>query len=344
MPEAKTKVRSYILRFIFALTAIALISPVKATDQKDNNFDFAFTHDNDAFSLFPSDRYYTNGLKFSWSARKINSAPDWLESLAYALPFFPKTDLTRHAYTVGQSMFTPDGIQQAQRLTNQRPYAGWLYGTFDFATAKDQQVDVFSLTLGIVGPASMAEDVQKISHSLIGSPEPMGWEHQLDNELGFNLAYLRSWRAIQTWHFGRKHIDFTPHLNGALGNIYTFTGAGVTFRYGENLPNDYGVPKLQLGLPTANFTVNRPVNDFNWYLFSSTEIRYVVRNLFLDGNSFEGDRISINKEPFVADLQLGVVFDWTHFSLVYTQIIQTKEFDTQDDFHTLGSISLSLKY
>lgn len=48
--------------------------------------------------------------------------------------------------------------------------------------------------LGIVGPESYAEDIQKWWHQAVtDSPRPQGWAHQLKNELGLLLNLERKW-------------------------------------------------------------------------------------------------------------------------------------------------------
>src|SRR3546814_17784538 len=98
-------------------------------------------------------------------------------------------------------------------------------------------------------------------------------------------------------------VDVTPHLGAALGNVYTYGAGGLTLRFGEDLPDDYGPPRIRPALPGSDYF--RPTDDFGWYFFAGAEGRIVARNIFLDGNTFK-DSHSVDKRPLVADLQAGL--------------------------------------
>ncbi|RPJ22911.1 MAG: DUF2219 family protein, partial [Desulfobacteraceae bacterium] len=66
-------------------------------------------------------------------------------------------------------------------------------------------------------------------------------------------------------------------------------------------------------------------------------------NVFLDGNTFT-DSHSVDKKPFVGDLQTGLVVQYDRFRITYTQIFRTKEFDGQEDGDIFGSVSLSYQF
>src|SRR3546814_11712321 len=78
------------------------------------------------------------------------------------------------------------------------------------------------------------------------------------------------------------------------------TPAAVALRLGEDLPSDYGPPRLRPALPGSDYF--RPSARFGWYLFVGAEGRLMVRNIFLDGNTFE-DSHTIDKYPLVFDLK-----------------------------------------
>src|SRR5512134_3492181 len=62
-----------------------------------------------------------------------------------------------------------------------------------------------------VGPASLAEQSQKIVHEVIASNRPQGWDTQLGNEPGVVATYLRSWREAATLSLSGAQLDLTPH-------------------------------------------------------------------------------------------------------------------------------------
>lgn len=295
--------------------------------------------ENDLF--YNVDRHYTSGVRLVWVPERKAPTPRWARKAADLVPWFPEEGKVRPGYALGQSMFTPSDITVADPPQGERPYAGWLYGTIGLGVESGRQLDQFGITLGMVGPASLAEESQKFVHKVIDSDDPKGWDTQLRNEPGLVLTYQRSWRELAAKTFLKNDLDFSPHVGGALGNVFTYANAGITMRYGRQLPNDYGPPRIQPGLPgTSDFS---PVSDFGWYLFAGIDGRVVLRNIFLDGNTFR-DSHSVDKFPLVGDLQFGLVLDWPSIRLSYTHVLRTREFQTQDDADDFGAISVSVKF
>jgi len=325
---------------IATVLLIALAGPVLArAEESTKTGTLSFVLENDLFSNV--DRHYTNGVRLVWVPDPVSSTPEWAVKLARLVPLFPEQGEARVGFALGQSMFTPSNITIADPSLDERPYAGWLYGTISLGVKSGRQLDQFGITLGMVGPASLAEESQKFVHKVIGSDEPRGWDTQLKNEAGLVLTYQRSWRELAAKTFLKNDLDFSPHVGGALGNVFTYANAGITMRYGRKLPNDYGPPRIQPGLPgTSDFS---PVSDFGWYLFAGIDGRVVARNIFLDGNTFRDSR-SVDKYPLVGDLQFGAVLDWPSIRLSYTHVLRTREYQTQDDSDEFGAVNVSVKF
>jgi lipid A 3-O-deacylase len=237
-------------------------------------------------------------------------------------------------------MFTSSHIELKDPPPGERPYAGWLYGSVGLGAVSGRRLDEFSLTIGIIGRASLAEQVQNVIHEVTGARIPRGWDTQLEDEIGFVVTRQRSWRGADLAAHARRQLDLTPHLGIALGTVLTYANAGVTMRYGKDLPNDYGPPRIQAGLPASGY-FSQPAN-FGWYLFAGIEARAVARNIFLDGNTFHESR-SVEKERLIGDLQFGVVFDWPGVRLSYTHVLRTREFENQDTDDQFGALSVSVK-
>ena len=205
---------------------------------------------------------------------------------------------------------------------------------------QSNRLDSLDLSLGIVGPDSFAEQTQTAVHKWIGSPRPEGWHSQLRNEPGILLTYNRKWQAqyfFDVWNLG---VELSPHVGGSLGNVLTALSAGATLRFGRDLPSDYGPPLIQPSLPGSGFF--HPEQAFGWYLFAGIEGRLVLHNIFLDGNTF-ADSPSVDREPWVGDIQAGLVLTWRDVRLSFTNIFRSDEFSGQDASTEFGSISLSIR-
>ena len=58
----------------------------------------------------------------------------------------------------------------------------------------DDTRSVLTLSLGIVGPGSGAENLQNSFHDLIGQDHPNGWGGQIQNTPVVQLLHERTWR------------------------------------------------------------------------------------------------------------------------------------------------------
>ena len=325
---------------IFMLTALpnAALSAENPAGELKRGSTLSFIYENDVFNN--SDVHYTNGVRISWIPAS-SQTPNWAMKIARAIPLFPRNGEVLHGYSIGQSMFTSNDISQKNPSQDARPYAGWLYGNISLGVETGLQLDRLVLTIGIVGPASLAEDTQKLIHKLIGVQQPEGWDHQLHNEPGLMVSWQRSWRALATRPLVGRQLDLTPHIGMTLGNVLTYVNGGLTLRYGGNLPVDYGPPRIPPGLTgTSSFM---PTSRIGGYLFVGVEGRALARNIFLDGNSFRSSR-SVDKKPFVGDLQFGGVLVWNKVQLSYTHVLRTREFESQENRDNFGSVALAVQF
>jgi lipid A 3-O-deacylase len=307
--------------------------------EDDERGTLSITYENDIFS--GRDDGYTNGFRASWTTG-ADKVPFALRPFANAIPFFPDDGQKRISYALGQSMFTPNDIEAYSLQPNDRPYAGWLYGTVGLVSDTGTQYDTLELTLGMVGPASLAHPTQRLVHQHItGSPEPRGWTHQLDNEPGIVLSYDRKWRSFYQFSALGHGVDFTPGVGAAIGNVMTDAKMGATIRIGRNLPSDYGPPRVRPALSGSDYFI--PTRGLGWYLFAGAEGRYVARNIFLDGNTFS-DSHSVDKENWVGDIQTGIAVTYNNWRVAYTHIFRSKEYDTQSEAESFGAFTVSTQF
>ncbi|MAT50753.1 MAG: hypothetical protein CMK32_06165 [Porticoccaceae bacterium] len=326
------------LKYVLSVCAFGavLIGPGAIASSSDATL--SLVYENDTF--YNRDSHYTNGIRVSYIPGR-RETPGWAIGLARAVPGFPEQGEVLYGYSFGQNMYTASDITVENPPRGDRPYAGWLYGTLGLAVETGQQLDLVSFTLGVVGPASLAEQTQKTVHKLVNSDDPKGWDSQLHNEPGLIVAWQRSWRALVDTSLVGNQFDFTPHIGASLGNVYTYANTGLMFRYGDRLPFDYGPPRIAPGIVgTSRFV---PRQGLSWYLFAGAELRLMAHNIFLDGNTFRDSR-SVAKRYLVADVQIGAVATWNRWRVSYTHVLRGKEFDTQGDADNFGSLSVSLQF
>ena len=294
-----------------------------------------------------TDRHFTHGSRIFAVTEPI----DWIADAADKIPWFSKEKAmkenldrlqARTAVSFGQNIFTPEDITRTQLNEKDRPYAGWLYMGFGIAANQGtRRFDQLEINIGVVGPSSLADEVQTTWHDWFDLTEPKGWDNQLEDELGVVLYYEQARRfEIKKFAWGLKW-DLMPHFGGAVGNVYTFGKLGFTFRLGSDLTTDFGPPRIRPSMPGSGFY--KTGERLAWYIFAGAEGRLVARNIFLDGNTFK-DSHSVDKKPLVGDVQVGLVLQYDGFRLSYTQIFRTQEFNGQNDANRFGSLAISYQF
>ncbi len=296
--------------------------------------------ENDLFGS-GDDRFYTNGLQINRMQR--HTPPLWLESWVEGLPFFIKGEIKGGGYSLGQKMFTPEDVASEALVKNDRPYAGWLYWSSSVAsliknTPNQREINAFELTFGVVGPSSQAGYVQNEFHKLIGSEISNGWKNQLKDELGVVATYVRKSEYFSALD-NRLEYSWSPHRVIALGNVYTYAGVGMMFRFGQHLRNDIGPPNISPGFPGTSF-FSAAKDGKGWYVFGGVEGRAMLQNIFLDGNTFQESH-RVDKERFVLDFQYGIAYQHRNVRVSFSNVMRSKEFEQQQDNAAFGAINVS---
>jgi len=325
-----------------AIVAAAASGPAHAGFMEwSKDWTVNLTVENDLFGS-GLDRHYTNGLMLTAFSPE-GDIPELLKPMDSWGPGVSDKSASRWSFGLGQMIFTPEDITVKERQDFTRPYAGWLYGSLGLVNKNNDHLNSFEANLGVVGPASMAEDVQTMWHELIGSPRPKGWHNQLRNEPGVALSYEYKRRNIEmAKDVLGFDIDLSPHAGASIGNVYTFAAAGGTLRFGKDLPDDYGPPRIRPTLGGSGFLT--PNRASNLYLFAGIEGRAVARNIFLDGNTLGGSP-RVDKKPFVGDVQAGfaaTVCKTMRLSLSW--IYRMREFDRQSDPDLFGAFNISYTF
>ena len=314
------------------------VAPAHADQPENGTVSLLF--ENDLF--YKTDRDYTNGAQAAWTSAPEDT-PNWAVDTARLLPFFEQSGEVRASYALGQNIYTPSNLSAPNPPLDQRPYAGFSYASFGLIDESDDKsrLDQIELQVGVIGPMSGAEEVQKFVHRLIHDRIPQGWHYQLRDEPGIVLTYERNVKILPRLTEGPIGFDVEPDFGGAIGNVYDYVSAGAMARIGFNLPDDYGPVRIEPSLPGSNFF--EPRSGLGAYIFAGIDGRAIARNLFLDGNTFESSR-SVDKIPFVGDAQLGAAVAFRAFRLTFTHVFRSKEYKTQRAADQFGAINLSFRY
>jgi hypothetical protein len=259
------------------------------------------------------------------------------------LPIRAGTASYRYGFFLGQSMFTPEDLSMAVPDPKDRPYAGWLFLGARLYRETDNVLDRAQVTLGVVGPSSGADAVQRWWHALhwFGGVRPLGWHAQIKDELGLILTEQRIWR-VPVFN-GLIDTELLPEANASIGNILTYAGAGITLRIGQHLNADWGPPRIEPAPEGSDFVDFKAFDGVAWYAFAGVEGRAVARNILLDGNSFQHSA-NIAKNPLVADFTAGAGIVWKVVRFNASYIVRSREFHAQRGSDRFFSFSMSFAY
>ncbi|MDR3527933.1 MAG: lipid A deacylase LpxR family protein [Rhizomicrobium sp.] len=299
---------------------------------------FGILFENDWFGK--ADHNYTNGVELTYTTAPQDT-PDWLITTAHWLPFFSATGDVRTRYALGQTIFTPLDKTTANPSWSDRPYAGFLFGTFGLVGDSGTHLDQLQFTVGVIGPMSIAGETQNWVHGIIGDDKAKGWHYQLHNEPGLIVQYQRNIKLIPPTSLVGLVFDVEPNYGVAVGNVYDFASAGAMARLGFNLPTDYGPMRIDPSLPGSNFF--EPNGGISAYIFAGADGRAMARNLFLDGNTFRSSR-SVNKYNLVYDYDLGAAVTFRAMRLSYTYVIRSREFSSQTAMSKFGAVAVSFRF
>jgi lipid A 3-O-deacylase len=282
--------------------------------------------------LYRTDRHYTDGVKLA-----VTHQPDvnFLKDFARWNNFGENDGQVSTAlgYFFGQNIYTPDHADDpAKRAEHDRVFAGWMYGGIFAQRAADNQMEHLELNLGMTGPAASGGAIQSFVHDLINVGEPKGWDSQLGNEFHTDLTWLRRQRVAERYFTRTENFDSHLEYGATAGTLHRNANLGIIFRYGINLPNDFGPGRLEA---PASGCIAKPTEVQTAYLFARVGGKLVQYDRFLSG---------LTTEPAVGLLQVGGVYRYKSFEISYSETFLTREYREQSSADSYGAINLMWRF
>lgn len=301
------------------------------------------TLENDTF--MGSDNNYTNGLGIAWVSGAVSAGDQsavgrWTRFWSF-LPLMRDERYTKYAsWALAHEMNTPDDIKDPNPSADDQPYSGILSVDSILYLHKRDWTHAWQLKLGVVGPASRADDAQRHFHRLIGADEPRGWHTQLPNEPVVNLGYSVAHRVAGGRAGTSAEWRVVPVATVGVGNYFTGAGVGMYGEFGWNLVDALGITALRSGLNAASTVGVGPLDRWSVSFFAGIGAYAVGRYLPLDGTLFRdsrsvdtGHRLGMSSGGFCLRKDgLTLSFAWTRFH---------KMFDTERRTTDFGTMSLS---
>ncbi len=378
MRTAPESLRGLALLILLAANGISAAAAASACpdDQAIRLRGLSARLENDLF--VDTDRNYTSGVSVTAISHDIPGELDpdclpWPARLHAALirrfdPGFWRGDgdpaqAQNVVVKIGQSMYTPADRDRADLIEDDRPYAGLLYAGLSWNRRKHdprsdiEKLDTREITLGVIGPLSLAREAQDLIHDVRGFEKFHGWHNQLKNEPAVQLAREQKYRDYR----GSAMIipgfsaDTIRAVGLRFGNIETSASAGIEGRIGWNLPNDFGSypirPAAENRPPapaspsgqTDRFAAVRP----GAHLFAALEAKLVAYDFSLDGNLLRKSH-GVARRPLVLQAALGFSVQRPiaghGVRLAVMRVYRSREFEGQRAGHSFGSIALSVEF
>jgi hypothetical protein len=247
--------------------------------------------DNDAFVRV--DNGFTNG----WSIQRHSHQHDrWQDTdpsrfSSWINRTVPGLDdgggrVIKRGSGLSQIMMTPEDLENPNPQPGDIPWAGSLGWAESWYAFDNQRLNAFQIYIGILGPYSLAEDLQIRLHDLINADEPLGWDNQLATEPLLNINYNHKQKLFSAGEYGTKSFagDFAIGFEGALGNLVTSVGMTFEGRFGWGLPEGF----VQLADPPGYGIMLDPEKGVHgrFHVFFSVVFRVGLtgHSVFFDGN------------------------------------------------------------
>jgi len=310
---------------------------------KDSPFNFfTFTFKNDVF--VGDDDGFTNGVGFTYGRGPFLSfeghIPGLLHNLTKNLYIQTKPNKVRGvAYMLFQTMQTPQDIGIAEFQPDDIPYAGLLVLQTQLYSWDKNVADQLSLFLGLVGPATLAEQAQVNIHRAIGADRPEGWDFQLENEPVFRLEARRVQKLFQIT--GNKfEFDVLGLATAGIGNLRSNVDAGLSLRWGTNLGFSHATFSLQSDRQVNALSLSDR-NDYYFYVGAQASI--VANDILFDGNTFE-DSHSVELEHFQNQFSGGAVWKFGSIAYVFQLTSTSAASEISKDRESFGALSVTYPF
>lgn len=309
--------------------------------------------DNDLFGRKDQDEGYSNGLLLTAKspnlvdyrndpclprvARWLNRYLEWLHPGGF--------EDQNMVFSFGQQLFTPGDDQATELLPNDRPYAAALVASVGYNARQGNDLRSTQLRFGWVGPSAYGKEVQDFWHDTIGVDRFLGWKNQLPDELVVQLVKEKMRRYGKEPEASRSRWgqDLIVHWGGALGNLATYANVGAEWRFGFKLPDDFGSTPLRPAGENTAPSKRPPENGWSAHVFATTDGRWVLHDITLDGTTFK-DSHSVDKKPFVGDVGYGLAITWGPWKLAFARYFRSFEFEGQEARPVFGSFTVSRRF
>ncbi|MBS1627868.1 MAG: lipid A deacylase LpxR family protein [Bacteroidetes bacterium] len=278
---------------------------------------FTLQTDNDSYLLNRSDKYYTNGLLFTY-ANRIHTH---------------NKNYEQH-FTIAQKIYTPFFLNLTSTQLMDRPFCGYLFAEYGkIILNKENKIIKWNFSLGTIGKASFGEDIQKFIHNVTGLYAVSGWKYQLKQNVCINagVTYMPILLNTPT----KFSIKILPNITANIGNVYTNIQTGVLLAAG-----------FMNNILKSSLLSNTGLNKAEYYFYFQPKIIFQAYNATVQGSLVTKNNTGFIAQPTAVMYQqiTGFAFSKNKVLLKLQQNFQTQECVEQFEPHQYGSIQFTYRF
>lgn len=300
-------------------------------------------HDNDEWGGKETDWEYSQGTRVTWLSPKL-AETGLAQTVSLLLPGLDFDATLSAGLGGGSAYYEPRSFALTTPIPDQRPYAGYLYGSALINAEADNHLTSWRLDAGVIGPAAQGEETTQLFHDALSGYTQRGWDNQITNRAAANVSLERRWRNLIPLTDGVT-ADISPALGLELGNVTTAANAGLMLRLGLGLDADFGPPRL--GVFSGASSGRSDATSI--YIFATANGAYVPYDVFLDEpGGRAGDLVragqGITRDFFRSQTSFGIVGAYGRIRATLAVTDASATYDQQLDAERFSELSLAFRF
>ncbi len=281
---------------------------------------FRFNYENDVFQAI--DEYYTQGIHVEIVMPGLKHNP------LNKILFCPDFSVKKYGLGIEHNGYTPSSISDDYIRYGDRPFGAALeLKSFRMAIDPIHKQRVSSiLTLGVLGSAAGAKEMQESIHRWLNNITPHGWQFQLHNDIiaNYEVNYEKQLLSAGKW----LSVDADAMVRAGTLSDKAQVGATLMVGYFDS--------------PFSDIVTGK--NNFRIYAYQHSEVAAIAYDATLQGGMFNH---SSPYTIFAKDVnrityrnRLGIVGTYKRITMEYFQSFITREFETGKP-HAWGGIQFA---
>ncbi|WP_373072859.1 lipid A deacylase LpxR family protein [Sulfurimonas sp.] len=306
-------------------------------------------HDNDL--VFDSDDHYSAGLQIGWISNEYDNNTTEGFSQSYVKLLSDTVELTGVTFknrklagtiSVQEMIITPSELKSSEPIYNDIPYMGLLSSSFSLLSWNEKKFDEYRFTIGIIGPDSGAEQLQKTVHTIVDTTDPKGWDNQLDTKIVAQIGYTHGIKQYIGSYSNSMRFEWFNSYYADVGNFYCGAGVGSSIRYGQNMPFNF---ESASGLFNSSkgdmIELDKKSSSMGWDIHGGVYLNAIAYLYLYDESKRLG--YSYDRSYFLPIVNFGVSWYMENFN-ISLDLFPSQSTVTNPDSASFARINLSFQF